>query len=340
MDKVVLLSILLWAGLLLTSFKSIGAEFMVESNIINVACNYDVLLVDIYGVLFDGAGIRPESLKHLEQLKKDGKSIYLCSNTTKSGDKCIEDYRKKGLLQYKHFDDIISSGSVMQQKAKNKKIKQIFIRNNEISAEDSTDPEYVYIGIPRCNKEDVPLDDLYLDDGSKVSFESLFDSDWNKIRNSRGVYVLQEMYNTLFEHRHLTALCANPDLFAFEVVNGHKKPVIRQGAMAKMFELIGGRVIYTGKPYQEIYEYIYKTYPEIKDKKVLMVGDTPWTDIAGANNFGIDSAMTLTGSYQFYLQEKNIEHSNDNLFSFINDYLSGIYGSSCNLTPKYYIKEF
>lgn len=339
MDKVILLSILC-GQILSTSFAAIGTKIMIKSNVINVARDYNVLLVDIYGVLFDGAGIRAESLKHLEQLKKDGKSIYLCSNTTKSGLKCIEDYKKKGLLQYKHFDDIISSGSVMQQKAKNKKIKQIFVRNNEISPADDADPEYVYIGIPRCNEKDVPLDDLSLDDGSKVSLESLFDRDWNKIRNSTGVYVLQEMYNTLFEHRHLTALCANPDLFAFEVVNGHKKPVIRQGAMAKMFELIGGRVIYTGKPYQEIYEYIYKTYPEIKDKKVLMVGDTPWTDIAGANNFGIASAMTLTGSYQFYLQEKNIEHSNDNLSSFINDYSSRIYGSSCNLTPTYYIEEF
>lgn len=312
---------------------------MVESNVTNIARDYDTLLVDIYGVLFDGACVRAESLKHLEQLKRDGKSIYLCSNTTKSGHKCIDDYRKNGLLQYKHFDDIISSGSVMQQKAKDKKIKQIFIRNSEISPTDATDPEYVYIGIPRYSNDDVPLDDLYLDDWHKVSLESLFDSDWTKIKNSSGVYVLQEMYNTLYEHRHLTALCANPDLFAFELVYGQKKTVIRQGAMAKMFERIGGSVIYTGKPYRGIYEYIYTTYPEIKDKKVLMVGDTPWTDIVGANNFGIDSAMTLTGSYQFYLQEKSIEQSNDNLSSFI-DYSSVIYGSLCNLTPTYYIEEF
>ena len=52
-----------------------------------------------------------------------------------------------------------------------------------------------------------------------------------------------------------------------------------------------------GKPDLRIFEYAYKHCKKSVPKdKILMVGDTLITDIEGGNNFGIDTALVLTGN--------------------------------------------
>ena len=51
------------------------------------------------------------------------------------------------------------------------------------------------------------------------------------------------------------------------------------GSIAKTFETLGGKVIYYGKPYKEIYKMCFDTR-----EKVLAIGDNLRTDIKGANN--------------------------------------------------------
>lgn len=90
----------------------------------------------------------------------------------------------------------------------------------------------------------------------------------------------------------IPALCANPD--DITIFNG----VIRYGSgyFAQKYEEMGGVVTYTGKPSTEIFEKSFEKVPINDKSRILMVGDTPRTDILGSNRFGIDSALVMRGN--------------------------------------------
>ena len=55
-------------------------------------------------------------------------------------------------------------------------------------------------------------------------------------------------------------------------------------------------MIYTGKPHAEIFNQVLNAIPEIPKSRILMIVDTLDTDIIGANNVGIHSALVMTGN--------------------------------------------
>ena len=56
---------------------------------------------------------------------------------------------------------------------------------------------------------------------------------------------------------------------------------------------MGGKVIYYGKPYPEIYESCIQN-----EKKILVIGDNLNTDIKGANNMNYESLFILNGIHK------------------------------------------
>ena len=65
------------------------------------------------------------------------------------------------------------------------------------------------------------------------------------------------------------------------------------GSVAKVFEELGGKVVYYGKPHKEVYA---KCFHE--SEKVLAIGDNLRTDIKGANNLNIDSIFITEGVHR------------------------------------------
>ena len=63
-----------------------------------------------------------------------------------------------------------------------------------------------------------------------------------------------------------------------------------------MYEELGGKVFYTGKPHSIVYEAALDLFRHLIPEDILMVGDTPETDVRGANNIGMSTALiTKTG---------------------------------------------
>ena len=92
--------------------------------------------------------------------------------------------------------------------------------------------------------------------------------------------------------KKLTMLCSNPDKFVFDgKVN---KFVLQVGTLAAYYKKIGGKVLFIGKPYIGIFSYSLKNL-NFKKNRILMIGDNTQTDIAGANRFGVKSALVLDG---------------------------------------------
>ena len=84
-------------------------------------------------------------------------------------------------------------------------------------------------------------------------------------------------------------VCTNPDL---TVHRGNKEEYCA-GYIAKIFEELGGKVIYYGKPHKEIYKMCFKP-----NEKVLAIGDNLRTDIKGANNLNKDSLFITKGVHR------------------------------------------
>ncbi|HET8725881.1 MAG TPA: HAD hydrolase-like protein, partial [Alphaproteobacteria bacterium] len=86
-------------------------------------------------------------------------------------------------------------------------------------------------------------------------------------------------------------VCANPDLI---VVVGDAMSICA-GALAAHYETLGGRVAYHGKPYAPVYERCFALLGIGDRRRILAVGDSLRTDIAGANQAGIDSLLVTGG---------------------------------------------
>lgn len=96
--------------------------------------------------------------------------------------------------------------------------------------------------------------------------------------------------------RGLEFICANPDI----VVQRGDTLIYCAGALAQLYESLGGRVLMAGKPYPAIYDL---ALDEARGRlgrpperaRVLCVGDGLPTDIRGANAQGLDALFVAGG---------------------------------------------
>lgn len=332
----------------------------IYKNIFELADNYSVFFVDVYGVLFDGTALYDQALSTLKQLREMGKKIIIISNTTQIAESAKSGYMQRGMLQSVHYDEFITSGEFLHQMIVNnhdklsqlvqneaKTIKCLFMGNNNIFADSNIkkvdnyiDADLLYIGVPRSSYGAVRIDDVFDDDNNVVKIENILDHDWDKLHDSLGRAGLKEFKHLLgiCLSKNKTLLVANPDIFAHNASeNGQRISVVTQGCIGRYYQRLGGKTVYVGKPYKDIFEYA-KQFTTPTDK-IAMIGDTPWTDIVGANNISIDSIMVTTGISQDFLKNmdpnKTVEEKFDILFDYISPKISGF----DNCRPKYIIKK-
>ena len=86
-------------------------------------------------------------------------------------------------------------------------------------------------------------------------------------------------------------VCGNPDLTV--VRDDRQQPCA--GALAKAYEEMGGDVFWHGKPYPAVYQVCFARLNGVPQRRVLAIGDSFRTDIAGANAAGIDSLFATGG---------------------------------------------
>jgi len=94
----------------------------------------------------------------------------------------------------------------------------------------------------------------------------------------------------------LPMICANPDI----VVERGTELCYCAGALAQVYEELGGTVLYAGKPHRPIYELCMAQLADVTGNdgdpgRVLAIGDGLKTDMPGAAAFGIDSLFIPSG---------------------------------------------
>lgn len=96
--------------------------------------------------------------------------------------------------------------------------------------------------------------------------------------------------------RGLEMVCANPD----RVVKRGDKLIWCAGALADLYQSLGGEVLMAGKPFAPIYELSYGEIDRLAGRpveraRILAVGDGIQTDVAGANNQNLDLLFVAGG---------------------------------------------
>lgn len=125
--------------------------------------------------------------------------------------------------------------------------------------------------------------------------------DWNAI---------EAAFNLLNKNPHYPLIVANPDSYYPSLRNYGLG--IGAGAVARfivdLLSEVGKKIqiIQLGKPYAPIYQCVFsflqKTFPEkvfTEYKKIVMLGDSLNSDIYGAKNCNLSSALVLTGITDF-----------------------------------------
>lgn len=288
----------------------------IKQNVLEIADLYDTFFIDVFGVLFDGSALYSGTLQTLKQLKKMGKNVVIVSNTSQRTETAERGYSEWGIIKDLHYDYFVSAGEVLHECIMNNSqkiedalsrklstIKCLFLGNSEVFTDtyitkvDSLElADMVYVPCPRTRNGMVRVDDLFDQNNEKVPMKNLLCEDWRTLKNSEDEYVLAEFYEKLEYLSGLKKilLIANPDITAHNTVDGHRHLTLAQGGIGIYYEKhFGGKVVYYGKPYADIFE-LAKSKVNSSGKTV-MIGDTLWTDIFGARKAEIDSALVLTG---------------------------------------------
>jgi len=252
---------------------------------------YCALLLDAYGVFWggNGVGLLPGAKEMMQQLVSQGKVVGILSNSSQIAQKEIDKLKNYGVVQGTHYHFYLTSGQIAKDLVKNEALPfhtsqkkywlstpphpkyssphLLFQESAFAESQNLEEADFIFASIPHIEGED-------------QTDPKLFESEVKKLATAS-----------------LPMLCINPDRFAHEGLPA--RAVVRQGTIAKLYEALGGTVHYIGKPYPIAYKYAmqaFKPFGIEKAEEILMVGDTPETDIRGANGFGMASLLvTETG---------------------------------------------
>ncbi len=108
-------------------------------------------------------------------------------------------------------------------------------------------------------------------------------------RNPSDMDEFEPVLQDCARHR-LKMICANPDL---EVIRGGVR-VLCAGSLAVRYRELGGDVRSLGKPDPAIYQPVLERL-DLPPQRVLAVGDSLHTDIAGASGVDLASCWVLSG---------------------------------------------
>lgn len=86
-------------------------------------------------------------------------------------------------------------------------------------------------------------------------------------------------------------ICTNPDRTSPE----GGKFVLSPGVLADRYEMSGGRVIWYGKPHRPFFDSVRRRFPGIPGHRFLMVGDSMLHDISGAAAAGFQTCFVRSG---------------------------------------------
>jgi HAD superfamily hydrolase (TIGR01459 family) len=240
-----------------------------------IAADYDGFVLDLWGVVHDGVHPYPGVLDCMAELMAAGKRIALLSNAPRRADDVVRRITAIGVPQGL-YHAVMSSGEEAWQYLKQR-----------------DDPFYVGLGwkcLHICSDRDleirIGLDLDYVEDAEIADFIlNTGPAGWDDTLDDYAPLLGAS------RERGLKMVCANPDLM---VMHGAKMALCA-GALAVHYEEIGGQVRWHGKPYPSVYDSCLELLGIADKSRILAIGDSMRTDIAGANGAELDCLLVAGG---------------------------------------------
>ena len=239
----------------------------------DLVAGVDVLLSDIWGVVHNGLVAFPEACEALHTFRSRGGTVILITHAPRPADSVQRQLRKLGVAD-DTYDAIVSSGDLTRHYVAGHPGRKVFWLGPE---RDSS----IHRGL------DLTLGPI--EQADYIICTGLFDDETETAEDYRGM-MLQA------RERRLPLICANPDI----VVERGDRLIYCAGAIAELYRELGGEVIFYGKPHRPIYDRAIELATErsghaIPLNRVLAIGESVRTDLAGAHGFGIDCLFVTRG---------------------------------------------
>ncbi|MCB2081089.1 MAG: TIGR01459 family HAD-type hydrolase [Rickettsiales bacterium] len=237
----------------------------------DLADAYDHWIIDLWGVLHDGATPYPGAIDTLNTLKQHGKTIILLSNAPRRAFKAEAVLESLG-FDRNSYDTVITSGELTY---------------HYLQAHTDYGKHYYYIGPPK--------DEDLLDDLPYVRVMEPADADFALVTGFDEFGDPIESKLPQVEHclkYELPMVCANPDR---KVVKQDGRVMLCAGLLGEWYQENGGKVQFFGKPYASAYASCMAYFGTDDTSRIIAVGDSIHTDIAGARLSNITALLVAGG---------------------------------------------
>jgi HAD superfamily hydrolase (TIGR01459 family) len=247
-----------------------------------LAGQYDGFIVDLWGVVHDGLAPFPGALDCLRRLQ--GRPVLLLSNAPRRAESARQTLRQMGVPDTL-YTALLTSGEATW-----------------LALRDRTDPWFAQLGRrayhlgPERDRNVIETLDI-VRVGAPENADFVLNTGPDDMRDPTS---LTDFLPELAACRAacLKMICANPDL---HVMRGNMR-LLCAGTLAEHYRDIGGEVRSIGKPDPAIYD-LALAHLGVPRDRVLAVGDSLRTDIAGAVRASIDSVWILGGIHAAGLDE-------------------------------------
>jgi len=238
-----------------------------------IADRYDAVFCDVWGVIHNGVDSFAEACAALQRFQEMRGPVVLISNSPRPSADVVAQLHALGVPDAA-WTRFVSSGDVTRT----------------LLAERAPGPAWD-IG---PNRDDTLYDGLGLSlvDGPEhaafISCTGLVDDETETPEDYRDALAVAA-------RRGLVMVCANPDI----VVQRGERLIFCGGALAALYEELGGAVIMAGKPHAPIYQATLEAarslLPDLDERRVLCIGDGMRTDVLGANRQNLDCLFIAEG---------------------------------------------
>lgn len=256
------------------------------SSISSILAQFDVFILDQWGVLHNGSTAYPGAVAAMHRLYAASRSVYVLSNSGKRSDINRQRIADKG-LPVDGLRRVVTSGEALWEDLRDGRLggsqssaarlrQKRKVRLHVLCgrSEDATQWRGTAAAVELADQIDETLDAVLLmgvADGITLS-------DYDAVLTTALRY-------------ELPLICSNPD-------RQSPRPgglVISPGALADRYSEMGGDVIWYGKPEPAVFESILRDCVTIPRDRILMVGDSLEHDVAGAHRMGLKSLFIRGG---------------------------------------------
>jgi HAD superfamily hydrolase (TIGR01459 family) len=224
----------------------------------DIARDFDAMLIDQFGVLHDGQQLYPHAREVMDKLSTLNIPVVVMTNSGKRATPNTVRVVNMGIPRNR-FVDCVSSGEVAFQSLQ---VTRAFLIGRD--GEDYGFDPVQFVASP---------------DEAEVML----------ILGSNAPSTSLEEYRHMFSGLGIPAICCNPDKLMLTPQGLQPAP----GAIAALYETMGGRVTWIGKPYPGIYAHALTLLG--KPARVLCVGDSAEHDVAGGQRAGLATLLVQQG---------------------------------------------